>query len=104
MPVPIGLMRNYYFPQHLADYVLQPELKELKRNNVVIERDYNFGMQKQLQARNEGAEIKSVEMSEVAQPGRGTGPGRKDGVRVELDLLEVCRRSQMREAQMGGLD
>lgn len=83
-------MRNYYFPKHLADYIPLPELKQLKRSNAVIERDYQFGMQKEQEALDEGAEIKSVEMSEVTQPARGTGSGKKDGVWVELDQLDVC--------------
>lgn len=42
VPVPRGQMRNRWFPQKIASYVLAPELKKLKQNNTPIERDFAF--------------------------------------------------------------
>lgn len=46
VPVPRGMMRNKFFPTRVADYVTMPELKRLKAENVPIERDHAFGMEK----------------------------------------------------------
>lgn len=43
VPVPIGQMRNYYYPNHIAEYVTMAQAKDLKRNNVTVERDVLFG-------------------------------------------------------------
>ena len=77
-------MRNYYFPFHIADYISMAEARNLKRTNVTIERDYEFGKE----TKDEGAEIKDVGVTRIAQPARATRA--PDTVRIDLELLEVC--------------
>lgn len=43
VPVPIGQMRNYYYPRRIAEYVTMTEARDIKRNNVTVERDVLFG-------------------------------------------------------------
>lgn len=35
-------MRNYWFPKHIARYVVQDELKEVKKQELFVERDVLF--------------------------------------------------------------
>lgn len=60
------------------------EARDLKRTNVTIERDYEFGKE----TSDEGAEIKEMGISQIAQPARGTRSS--DPVRIDLEVLEVC--------------
>lgn len=36
-------MRNYYYPQRIADYITTPEKLQMKRDGIVPERDSTFG-------------------------------------------------------------
>ncbi|KAF2837702.1 hypothetical protein M501DRAFT_994912 [Patellaria atrata CBS 101060] len=42
VPVAIGRMRNLWFPQRIAEYIMRDVKKELKAKNVTIERDPGF--------------------------------------------------------------
>lgn len=39
-------MRNIFYPRQKAAYVTEAELRDLKKQNIVIERDFNFGVTK----------------------------------------------------------
>ncbi|OCL13108.1 hypothetical protein AOQ84DRAFT_417129 [Glonium stellatum] len=45
IPISAGQMRNRWYPSRIAEYVSANELKELKRQNVDIERDFTFGVE-----------------------------------------------------------
>ncbi|KAF2500144.1 hypothetical protein BU16DRAFT_534771 [Lophium mytilinum] len=45
IPISPAMMRNHWFPQGKASYVLPDQLKELKRQKVAIERDFEFGIE-----------------------------------------------------------
>lgn len=87
VPMPIGVMRNVHFPSRTADYVTLAEKKDLKRNNIVPQRDFSFGAT----SRTDGAEIKEMGQSTISQPGRGSRG--RDAVHVELDQLQVSVKS-----------
>ncbi|TAQ87093.1 hypothetical protein B7494_g4565 [Chlorociboria aeruginascens] len=42
LPVAAGLMRNNFFPRKMAEYVTAAKLKELRKNDLPLERDYLF--------------------------------------------------------------
>ncbi|KAI9716068.1 MAG: hypothetical protein M1828_000479 [Chrysothrix sp. TS-e1954] len=46
VPVPFGSMRNYFYPEGIADYIPAPVIRRLKRDNTLVERDRLFGMAK----------------------------------------------------------
>jgi len=81
--MPIGVMRNVHFPSRTADYVTLAEKKDLKKNNVVPQRDFSYGAT----SKTHGAQIKEMGQSTILQPGRGTRG--KDAVRIELEQLQV---------------
>jgi hypothetical protein len=37
-------MRNLLYPRQKAAYVTEAQLREMKKQNIVIERDFNFGL------------------------------------------------------------
>jgi len=43
-------MRNQWFPQRVADYVVPAELKQLKAKDVSLERDFQFNTRNYLKA------------------------------------------------------
>lgn len=57
-------MRNIWYPQQKAEYMTEPRLRELNRQDLVIERDYAFGMEqpKDESAPEEAAEQKLVDV------------------------------------------
>lgn len=84
VPVPIGQMRNYYFPQRMADYVPLKEAQKLKKAGFIAQRDVSFGRRKEDDA---GAEMKDVKTSLLKLPARPTR--QRQPVRIDLNLLEV---------------
>ena len=46
IPVAPGRMRNLLYPRQKAAYVTEAQLREWKSQNIVIERDFDFGMRK----------------------------------------------------------
>lgn len=46
IPVAPGRMRNLLYPRQKAAYVTEAQLRELKTQNIVIERDFNFGVKR----------------------------------------------------------
>ncbi|KAL1301708.1 hypothetical protein AAFC00_005917 [Neodothiora populina] len=46
VPISVGQMRNAWFPQRVAEYVTDSQLKELKAKNISAERDFDFGAAK----------------------------------------------------------
>lgn len=56
VPVARGTMRNKWFPQRMADYVPAAQVKQLKAQGVVIERDPLFGVQEPLKEVEENDE------------------------------------------------
>ena len=44
VPISVGMMRNTWFPRHIAEYVTLPERRTLRLKNVAIERDFEFGI------------------------------------------------------------
>ncbi|EME88689.1 uncharacterized protein MYCFIDRAFT_35247 [Pseudocercospora fijiensis CIRAD86] len=45
-----GELRNHWFPKRIAAYVTLAEQRQLRRDNIPIERDYNFGKKDDLAA------------------------------------------------------
>ncbi|KAL9612046.1 MAG: hypothetical protein Q9167_003338 [Letrouitia subvulpina] len=56
IPVAAGRMRNIYYPQQKAEYVTQAELRALKKKDVIIERDFSFGIDQESLAKVEDRE------------------------------------------------
>lgn len=81
-------MRNYYFPQRLADYVSENEIRAMRRNRVVVERDYEFGAQKKSEEEDTGTETTNNTTTSI-RPSVSRVP---EPVSVDLDLLEVNGR------------
>jgi len=81
--MPIGVMRNVHFPSRTADYITLAEKKDLKKNNVVSQRDFSYGAS----SKTDGANITEMGQSTILQPGRGSRG--KDAVRIELEQLQV---------------
>lgn len=46
IPVAPGRMRNLLYPRQKAAYVTGAQLRELKNSNIVIERDFSFGLER----------------------------------------------------------
>ncbi|EKG20247.1 Ribosomal protein L9/RNase H1 [Macrophomina phaseolina MS6] len=63
VPVAPGQMRNEWFPSRTADYVTPMQLREIKANDVSIERDHTFGME-QVEVQGD----KGPEVLEIAKP------------------------------------
>jgi ribosomal protein L9 len=42
IPVPVGYMRNRFFPRRIAEYVSALELRQLKAQDITLERDHAF--------------------------------------------------------------
>ncbi|KAF7191986.1 hypothetical protein HII31_06631 [Pseudocercospora fuligena] len=61
VPVTRGELRNHWFPKRIAAYVTLTEQRQLRRDNIPIERDYNFGKKDDLAA---AALAKSAQTSE----------------------------------------
>lgn len=49
-------MRNIFYPQQKAEYITQVELRALKKKDVVIERDFKFGIEQESAASAEDRE------------------------------------------------
>ncbi|KKY17213.1 putative ribosomal protein l9 rnase h1 [Diplodia seriata] len=64
VPVTRGMMRNQWFPARKADYVTPTQLRELKAEDVPVERNYMFGMDEP-EAREEET---GPEVLEIAPP------------------------------------
>ncbi|KAI4166137.1 MAG: hypothetical protein LQ342_000023 [Letrouitia transgressa] len=56
IPVAAGRMRNIFYPQQKAEYITQVELRALKKKDVVIERDFKFGIEQESAASAEDRE------------------------------------------------
>lgn len=69
VPISMGRMRNEWFPQHIAEYVPQLEVRKLRLSNTAMERDVEFGVtdiaaqvskaNKDQQEQNEYADLRS---------------------------------------------
>ena len=65
-------MRNIWYPQQKAEYMTESKLRELNKKDLVIERDYTFG-------------IEQPERSDDIE-----GMGASSVVDVDVKLLSVC--------------
>ena len=72
IPVVPGRMRNIWYPQQKAEYMTESKLRELNKKDLVIERDYTFG-------------IEQPERSDDIE-----GMGASSVVDVDVKLLSVC--------------
>ncbi|OBU01630.1 hypothetical protein VE01_00358 [Pseudogymnoascus verrucosus] len=73
IPLPPGRMRNQFFPRKMAEYMTQAQIKEAGLENVILERDFTFG-------------IVDAESLKAAEPEVKAAPAKKV-VAVDLDLL-----------------
>lgn len=78
IPVAPGRMRNIFYPRKRAAYVTQEVLRDLKKREVVMERDFTFGM------KNLEDEVSSVDLDAIDTPG-----SRLRSVNIQMDLLSV---------------
>ncbi|TID24842.1 putative prephenate dehydrogenase [NADP(+)] [Venturia nashicola] len=62
VPVARGVMRNIWFPSKIARYAVDDELKAIKDGKIVVERDYEFEVQKQPEMVKLEVEIEDVEV------------------------------------------
>ncbi|KAL8691068.1 MAG: hypothetical protein Q9218_003630 [Villophora microphyllina] len=46
IPVAPGRMRNIYYPQRKAEYVTQAQMRSMNQKDMVIERDFSFGLER----------------------------------------------------------
>lgn len=79
VPVAPGRMRNIFYPRKRAAYVTQEVLRDLKKREVVMERDFTFGI-KNLEDKGSSDNQDAVEM-----------PSRPRSVNIQMDLLSVRR-------------
>lgn len=77
VPVAPGRMRNIFFPRKRAAYMTQELLRDLKKREVVMERDFTFGM-KNLEDEGSGDNQDAMDM-----------PGRPRSVKIQMDLFSV---------------
>ena len=61
IPVAPGRMRNMYYPQRKAEYVTQAQIRTMHQKDLVIERDFAFGLDKS----NEESQKEDVKAPEV---------------------------------------
>lgn len=76
VPVAPGRMRNIFYPRKRAAYVTQEILRDLKKREVVMERDFTFGM-KNLEDKDSSDNQDAIEMPR--------------SVNIQMDLLSVRR-------------
>ena len=74
IPVAPGRMRNILYPFQKAAYVSKEQLRDLKRQEYPIERDYTYGMEK------------SGDVEESSAEG-----DERSLLNVQMDLLSVLR-------------
>ena len=79
IPVAPGRMRNIFYPRRVAAYVSEEQLRDLRKREIPIERDFMFGIEKP-----------KVEDSQD-EPSQPSQPSQKevDVVDVQMDLLAV---------------
>lgn len=77
VPVAPGRMRNIFYPRKRAAYVTQEVLRDLKKREAVMERDFTFGM-KNLEDEGSSDDQDAMDM-----------PGRPRSVNIQMDLLSV---------------
>lgn len=59
-------MRNIYYPQRKAEYVTQAQMRNMNQKDVIIERDFGFGLeQPQSGVRQEDVEAVDAKMTLV---------------------------------------
>lgn len=78
IPVAPGRMRNILYPQQKAAYIPEVQLRQMKRKKFVVERDFDYGIERPKDQDTEGKLSKAEDY---------------DAVRVEIQLLSVCFRS-----------
>ncbi|KAL8867161.1 MAG: hypothetical protein Q9174_005836 [Haloplaca sp. 1 TL-2023] len=77
IPIAPGRMRNMYYPQRKAEYVTQAQIRTMNQKDLVIERDFAFGLRKPKEE-SEQEEVKAPEVrlalvtshTDFAQPRR----------------------------------
>lgn len=79
VPVAPGRMRNIFYPRKSAAYVTQENLRDLKKREVVMERDFTFGV-KNLEDKGSSDDQDAIEM-----------PSQPRSVNIQMDLLSVRR-------------
>ena len=57
-------MRNIWYPQQKAEYMTESKLRKLNRKDLVIERDYTFGIE-QPQRENDTGNLDSASLVDV---------------------------------------
>lgn len=75
VPIAPGRMRNIFYPRKTAAYVTQELLRDLKKREVVMERDFTFGMKN---SEDEGSSDNQDDM-----------PDRPRSVNIQINLLSV---------------
>ena len=85
VPVPYGSMRNFYYPEAVADYIPAPEVRQMRRTNAVIERDRLFGMKT---PEAEAEEIAVKEDPRRPRP-RAIERSEKRAPKLDLNVLPV---------------
>lgn len=79
VPVAPGRMRNIFYPRKRAAYVAYEVLRDLKKREVLMERDFTFGM-KNMEDKGSSNNQDAMEM-----------PSRPRSVNIQMDLLSVSR-------------
>lgn len=77
VPIAPGRMRNIFYPRKTAAYVTQELLRDLKKREVVMERDFTFGM------KNSEDEGSSDNQDAIDMPDRPRS------VNIQINLLSV---------------
>lgn len=87
IPVAPGRMRNIFYPRRVAAYVSEEQLRDLRKREIPIERDFAFGIEKP-----------KVEDSqdEPSQPSQKEGQKEVDVVDVQMDLVAVLGNPRLR--------
>lgn len=78
VPVAPGRMRNIFYPRKRAAYIAQEVLRDLKKREVVMERDFTFG-------------LKNLENGSSDNENAMEMPSRPRSVNIQMDLLSVRR-------------
>ncbi len=76
VPVAPGRMRNIYYPRHRAAYVTREQLRDIRKREITIGRDFTFGIEKP-----EGENSTNEDSTKVLD--------QSHLINVQMDLLSV---------------
>lgn len=65
VPIARGVMRTKWFPSKIARYAVDEELKAIRDGKIIVERDFEFGLQEQLKPQE--SKIEEVQVEQIQE-------------------------------------